>query len=244
MAPQRGQQLAARERELVEGGTAACGHACPEAKVRRREPAYAVDVRCRDDERAAGREHATRLGQDRVGSRGVVLGDAERDVRGGRAVAQRQRRQLGRRQRCLGRLPRGGHRVDAPVHTHGAPAAFTEQDDVLSEPAAGFEDEAVRGQRPRHQRCQRRAARDRQQLVERLPAPVVVPEFLRRRHGVIGEHAQSLRATARKPVVKLDRNAERRTEPSRSAAPSTAPSGTTTAASAQRSGRAGACAAA
>src|SRR5947199_73670 len=85
----------------VGGAAAPCGQGCPEAKVRRREPAYAVDVRRRDDERAAGREHATRLAQDRVGSRGVVLGDAERDLRGGRAVAQRQRRQLGRRQRCL-----------------------------------------------------------------------------------------------------------------------------------------------
>ncbi len=188
---ERSHQLTPRERVLVEraagGGHGAGATADPGGA----ETPGAVEIGHRDDEDPARREHSAGLGQDRVGAVGIVLDDAEGDVGGHGATADRQRPQVARRQGHRRGPVGGGERGDTAIHAGRAPATLAQEDDVLPEPAAGLEHDALTRQRRRDQVRERRHGGDRQQLVHRVAAPVLRPEIFVHSGGVVREHSAS-----------------------------------------------------
>ena len=189
VAGERGHELGARERVLVEGAAGGGQRAPAPPDPGGAQPAHAVDVRHRDHQRAAGDQRPPGFGQDGVGPARIVLDHAERDVGVHGAVAQRQARQLHRGQRRRRRPPARRQRLDGPVHADGGPAALAQQQHVLAETAAALQHARAARQRGRDQVGQRRAARQRQQLRHRVAAPVLAPELAVGRHRVIGQHS-------------------------------------------------------
>ena len=200
-AGERRDELGARESALVESAALSGDLAVASPDPARREPADAVHIRHRDDEHTAGREHTIRFGEDRVGPPRVVLDHAERDISRERTVGDREAAKLHERQRRRRRTPAGSERLEAPVHAGHAPAPLAEEQHVLTQTAARFQDDAVGGQGPRDQIRQRRAPGDRQELLHRMSAPVLDPELLHRCDRIVREHRQPLRASATNPVV-------------------------------------------
>ena len=173
-------QLAPGERELVELAAGHAGQPGPAAQIRRAEPAHTVPVRHREQQPAARGHHARGLFEDRVGPVGVVLDDAQRQIGRDRAGGDGQGAQVHDRNDGAG--PRAGpERVQAPVDAQRDAATLPEQQHVLAETAARLEHPARRGQMALDQVGERRLARDPEQLLHGVAAPVLGPELGRGR---------------------------------------------------------------
>jgi hypothetical protein len=181
--------LAPRERELIE---LAAAHLRPSRFAREPGPGQAphsVPVGHREKQDPARGQHPLGLGHDGGGSRGIVLDDAQREIRGGAPVAHPEGAQVHGRERRA--RPRAlAQRLQTPVRADGGSAALAQQQHVLPQPAPRLENDAARGQMPLDERGERRAARHLEEGRHRMAPPVLAPELrgggarvVRERHG-------------------------------------------------------------
>src|SRR5215470_18746325 len=142
VSAQEGADLAPRERVLVELLPARGGVGATTSEIGSEQPARAVPVGHRDEERSPRLQYPSRLAHDRTGTLRIVLDHPERQIARHRSVPDAEGTEVHHchRSACSHALT---HSFEAPVRPDSAVAALPQEHDVLAEAAASLQEAAA-----------------------------------------------------------------------------------------------------